>query len=194
MNKRQEQKERRRKEILAIGLDLFIRKGFVATKISDIAEQAGMSTGLMFHYFKSKEELYEELIRIGLSGSKAILPDEASEPLAYFSATARKVLDYAVNDPFVAKMFVLVNQAEFTNSTNITVQEHLRQDVETFTQFIKLIVNGQENGTIREGNPTALAIAFWAAVQGICEILALHPETPCPNSEWLVDILRRRDP
>lgn len=65
---RNEQKEKRRQEILNSGLDLFIHKGFTATKISDIAKKAKMSVGLLFHYFKSKEHLYEELIKFAMSG------------------------------------------------------------------------------------------------------------------------------
>ena len=68
MGIREEQREKRREEILAAGLDLFIRKGYVATKISDIAAQVGMSVGLLFHYFQSKENLYEELIKYGIQG------------------------------------------------------------------------------------------------------------------------------
>ncbi|HOT62852.1 MAG TPA: TetR/AcrR family transcriptional regulator [Treponemataceae bacterium] len=193
MNTRSEQKEKRRQEILNIGLDLFIRKGFAATKISDIAERANMSIGLLFHYFKSKEELYEELIQIGISGSKAILPDADTDPIAFFEATAKKVLDYAVNDPFTAKMFVLINQAEHGDGANESIMKHLQQDEETLASFAALIEEGQRNGTIRAGNAMALVVAFWAAIQGICEMIALNPDTPCPQSEWIVDILRRKE-
>ncbi|WP_319560750.1 TetR/AcrR family transcriptional regulator [Marispirochaeta sp.] len=192
MNKRAEQKEKRRKEILAVGLDLFIRKGFAATKISDIAEMAGMSAGLLFHYFESKEELFEELINIGIEASRSILPNAGSEPLTFFEDTAKRILDHAADDPFIAKMFVLINHAEQTDAANELVLKHLRQDEETYTRFSALMAEGQKKGTIREGNPTALTIAYWAAIQGVCEILALHPDTPCPKSEWIVDIIRRK--
>lgn len=69
METRKEQKERRRQEILFAALELFVSKGYVATKVTDIAQRANMSTGLMFHYFESKEKLYEELIRMGLEGT-----------------------------------------------------------------------------------------------------------------------------
>lgn len=62
-------KERRRQEILYAALELFVTKGYAATKITDIAKSANMSRGLMFHYFESKEKLYEELIRMGLEGT-----------------------------------------------------------------------------------------------------------------------------
>lgn len=69
MDTRKEKKERRRQEILYAALELFVTKGYAATKITDIAKSANMSRGLMFHYFESKEKLYEELIRMGLEGT-----------------------------------------------------------------------------------------------------------------------------
>ena len=71
METRKEQKEKRRQEILLAGLDLFVAKGYAATKITDIAKRANMSTGLLFHYFESKEKLYEELVTRGLRGTAA---------------------------------------------------------------------------------------------------------------------------
>ena len=46
-------------------LQLFIEKGYHETKVSDIAAAVPMSTGLMFHYFKSKEELLAALVAMG---------------------------------------------------------------------------------------------------------------------------------
>lgn len=43
-------------------LDLFSEKGFAATSISQIAERAGISKGLMYNYFKSKTQLLQELL------------------------------------------------------------------------------------------------------------------------------------
>ena len=73
MSKREEQKQQRRTQILGTALDLFIRKGYTATKISDISQAVGMSVGLLFHYFSSKENLYEELIKIGMSGPESMM-------------------------------------------------------------------------------------------------------------------------
>ena len=192
MTTRKKQKEKRRQEILDIGLDLLIHKGFAATKISDIAKKAKMSIGLLFHYFKSKEHLYEELIKIAMSGPKLVISGDKSDPLAFFEATTKQILEYAVNDPTVAKMFVLVKQAAYNDATPDSVKEMLKER-DALAQLALLIEKGQKNGTIRTGNPTALAWAYWAAIQGVCEELALNPGTPCPESEWIVDIIRRKE-
>ncbi|MFR8010088.1 MAG: helix-turn-helix domain-containing protein, partial [Gordonibacter urolithinfaciens] len=85
MVSRQEQRERRREEILRAALRLFVRKGYAGTKVGDIAEAVGMSTGLMFHYFESKEALYEELIGLGVGGPMAMMDGGAGgDAIAFF--------------------------------------------------------------------------------------------------------------
>ena len=189
---RKEQKEKRRKEILMTGLDLFVRKGYAATKITDISEAAGMSEGLLFHYFPSKEKLYEELISIGISGPKAVLSGIEGEPLGFFESAAKQIFYYIKTEPFVAKMFVLMAQATINDSAPAAVKKMLA-GVDHITPSVKKIRQGQKNGTIREGNPAALAAAFWGAVQGIAEFATISPNMPIPESEWIVDIIRRKD-
>ena len=56
-------KEERRQRILETAVKLFAVNGLAATKISRIASDSGMSQGLMYHYYRSKEEIYVALIR-----------------------------------------------------------------------------------------------------------------------------------
>lgn len=191
MGIREDQKEKRREEILSAGLDLFIRKGYTATKISDIAEQVGMSVGLLFHYFKSKEKLYEELIALGISGPMSVMDSSDMEPLQFFEGCAKQIFHYIQTEPFTAKMFVLMSQAFYNEAAPQIIKDKLR-DFDVFTPTTLLIKKGQANGTIREGNPYALATAFWCAIQGIAEQMAVDPNTPCPESDWIIDIIRRK--
>lgn len=195
MGIRDEQREKRRFEILQAALDLFISKGYAATKVSDIASKVGMSVGLMFHYFESKEKLYEELIKIGISGPMGVMAQGGAEPLEFFERSAAWIFEAIKKSPFTAKMFVLMGQA----AHQATVQDAAPQSVQealagfnVYPQTVSVIEQGQRDGTIREGEPLALAIAFWCAIQGIAEQLAVIPEFPCPRGEWIVDILRRK--
>ena len=122
MGIRKEQKETRRNEILAAGLDLFIRRGYSSTKISDIANQVGMSTGLLFHYYESKEKLYEELIRNGMSGPMRIMDDSNMEPIAFFEAKAKLIFDNIKSRPILSKYFVLMNQARYNEAASQSVK------------------------------------------------------------------------
>lgn len=107
MGVRNEQREKRKQEILAAALDLFIRRGYAATKISDIAQSVGMSVGLLFHYFESKEKLYESLVRYGISGPMSTMGFTGDESLRFFEETAEKIIHSIYEQPFIAKMFVL---------------------------------------------------------------------------------------
>lgn len=190
--KRTEQKEKRRQEILNAGLDLFIRKGYAATKVTDIAEDVGMSTGLLFHYFASKEQLYEELIKIGLQGPRSVMQLVAGlEPLEFFSKASEQIFTAMKADTFVAKMFVLVTQAMQHEAVPETVKA-LLGDFTAVEGSVSIIVAGQRQGSIRQGDPLALSVLFWGAISGVAEQVALNPAIPCPEPEWVIDILKGR--
>ncbi|WP_060678615.1 TetR/AcrR family transcriptional regulator [Virgibacillus halodenitrificans] len=55
-------RDQRYEEISNAALKIFARKGFAGTKISDITSSINLSHGLLYHYFKSKEEIYVALI------------------------------------------------------------------------------------------------------------------------------------
>jgi Transcriptional regulator len=191
MGARDEQREKRRREILEAALDLFIRKGYAATKISDIAKSVGMSVGLLFHYFESKEKLYESLIRYGVSGPmKTMLPTD-DEPLSFLEDTAERIIHNIHAQPFIAKMFVLMNQAFYNEATPQNAKA-LLQDFDIYTPTSLLMKKGQANGTIRDGDPNALGVAYWCAIQGIAEQAAVNPDLPCPESAWIIDMIRRK--
>lgn len=189
MGVREQQKEKRRQEILEAGLDLFIRKGYSATKIKDIADRVGMSVGLLFHYFETKEKLYEELVRIGISGPMGIMANMDMQPLEFFERSAEQIFYYIQSEPFTAKMFVLMNRVLYNESAPQAIQDMMK-DFDVFTPTAVIMKKGQENGTIREGDPYALGIAYWSAIQGIAELVAMNPSAPCPKSDWIVDIIR----
>lgn len=186
---RNEQKENRRQDILKAGLSLFIRKGYGSVKISDIAEKAGMSVGLLYHYFASIELLYEELITIAVSGRTGQYFPSYSDPLDYFSKSAQHIFDMAKSEPFVAELFVLVTQAQRNPPLSKDIKDKLAQN-DVITKSISLIKKGQRQGLIRKGNPQALTMAFWLSIQSYVEMLALNPEIPYPEIDWFVDMLK----
>jgi AcrR family transcriptional regulator len=67
-NKRERRKEARPGELLDAALDLFVEKGFAATRSEEVAARAGVSKGTLFLYFPSKEELFKAVVRENLSG------------------------------------------------------------------------------------------------------------------------------
>ena len=191
MDTRKEKKERRRQEILYAALELFVTKGYAATKITDIAKSANMSRGLMFHYFESKEKLYEELIRMGLEGTTYPGEQKYEHAIDFFMNFTEELFAYMKEQPVVAKFFVLMAEAQRSEAT----PEHIRDiamRVNVIEQFVPIVEWGQKEGTIKEGSPLVLSNAFWCSVQGIAERFATNQDIELPNSDWIVDIIRRK--
>ena len=68
---RQRRKQARPQELLDAALDLFVEKGFSATRSEEVAQRAGVSKGTLYLYYPSKEELLREVIRHDLVGEIA---------------------------------------------------------------------------------------------------------------------------
>ena len=63
MSTRKRRKEQRPEEILNAALEEFIAKGYAGTRLDDVARRAGISKGLVYVYFDTKEDLFEAVIR-----------------------------------------------------------------------------------------------------------------------------------
>lgn len=190
---REEQKAQRRQLIITKALELFVKKGYSETKIGDIAKASNMSVGLMFHYFESKEQLYAELVKMGVEGTNFPQEMNFENPLDYFKCFLDELFKYALAEPWVLYMFVLMSQARRGEG----VPEYIREmalSVNQIQQSAEVIEAGQKYGYFKEGNPMALAFTFWSSVQGVMEQLAVSPELikigALPQSDWLIDIIR----
>ena len=75
-HKRERRKEARPGELLEAALDLFVEKGYAATRAEEVAVRAGVSKGTLFLYFPSKDELFKAVVRENISGRFAQWSDE----------------------------------------------------------------------------------------------------------------------
>jgi TetR/AcrR family transcriptional regulator len=91
--KRERRKEARPGELLAAALDLFVEKGYAATRVEEVAQRAGVSKGTLFLYFSSKEELFKAVVRENISGRFA----EWGEELATFEGDSAELLCYCMS-------------------------------------------------------------------------------------------------
>lgn len=188
MTKREEQKAQRRADILSVSLDLFVKRGYGSTKVTDIVNEAHISMGLLFHYFGTKEQLYHELILLGQKSTEFNFDYQCS-PIEFFSRSANGILTLISKDTFAAKMLVFMTQALHNDGIPAQSKELLNQ-IDVIERSIPIVKQGQAIGEIRSGEPKALSVAFWGAIQGIAQQMVLRPDYPCPDSEWVTDILR----
>ncbi len=191
MDLRKEQKEKRKQEIIFASLELFVSKGYSATKITDIAKAVNMSTGLLFHYFESKEKLYEELVTMGTIGMEYPINQHCEHAIDFFTEFTTQLFDYMRQQPVMAKFFVLMAEAQRSLATPPHIKE-LAMKVDVIEQFVPIIQWGQQEGSIREGDPIVLSNAFWCSVQGIAERYATNQQIDLPKAEWIIDIIRKK--
>ena len=91
--KRERRKEARPGELLDAALDLFVEKGFAATRVEEVAARAGVSKGTLFLYFQSKEELFKAVVRENISGRFK----EWGEEFETFKGSTADMVTYCMN-------------------------------------------------------------------------------------------------
>jgi len=90
--RRTRRKDARPGELLSAALDLFVEKGFSATRVEEVAHRAGVSKGTLFLYFPSKEDLFKAVVREHLSGHLSRWSDE----IDHFEGNSAEMLRYAL--------------------------------------------------------------------------------------------------
>src|SRR6516225_859181 len=86
--KRERRKEARPGELLEAALDLFVEKGFAATRSEEVAVRAGVSKGTLYLYYPSKEELLKEVIRANVVNQIV----EGTDIIRQFEGTTSELL------------------------------------------------------------------------------------------------------
>lgn len=92
-HKRERRKGARPGELLDAALDLFVEKGFAATRVEEVAARAGVSKGTLFLYFQSKEELFKAVVCENISGHLKGWNDEFES----FEGSSADMLGYCMN-------------------------------------------------------------------------------------------------
>lgn len=192
LTKKEEQYEMRKWQILDIALNHFIRYGFYGTSTRKIAEEAGISSGLMFHYFPNKLALYEALVEIGCE-KLTIDSGEGESPLVFFEKQVDWFLSVATQNNFAARMFVFmglvaINAKDVSDRATQMIKEH---DVEAMS--VPYIEKGQELGEIRPGDPMTLSVLFYSSIQGFAETLVSRDDLKLPDREWFLAILKNEN-
>jgi len=164
-------REERKEQIQAEALRQFATKGLFATKIKDIAEGVGMAQGLIYHYYKSKEEIYVELIEDALdkmNSAAFMLREMQLAPHEKIKLAIEQLFHTIENSDDFTQTCRLITQA--VNST--AIPENAKKIIEEkrdipYQEMAKIMADGQKEGTIVKGDPNELAILFWTSINGL---------------------------
>ncbi len=174
-------KEERRQKILAGALELFSLNGAPGTKISDIARHTGMSNGLVYHYFASKEEIYTELIRTALDRL-----EQACRHLAALPLLPHEKIKYAIDElvktirtnPDAGRYHLFVTQA--IAAKNIPKEAAQILDAKRripYEVMAQIMEKGQQLGTVRPGRSEDLSFFFWVNINGMAQHQVMYGKT-----------------
>jgi len=143
----------RRTEILAAATRVFAEKGVARTKVTDIAAAAGLSNGLLYHYFASKEAVFEAIALEMVARAEADLKSDklrAVERLAYALMCRLEKLQARDVDASRVIMQAVLNGEVVTAGSRHVLLEHLRRLTGLMAE---LVAQAQREGDIADDVP-----------------------------------------
>ena len=173
---------------------LFAKKGLAGTNTREIAKEAGVSMGLMYHYYKSKEDLYSELVKFAVTSANELLVKleqetiSSKEKIEYF--TQNLLNNLKEENSTAPYYFALMNQVMLSSNLPKTAETYTQLAFESVYSLQAIIEAGQKTGEIKSGDPMSLAILYLSAQHGLCLFKLMAGDSfSIPNPLWINEIL-----
>ncbi|MGH2909255.1 MAG: TetR/AcrR family transcriptional regulator [Solirubrobacteraceae bacterium] len=157
----------KRRLILDAAVRVFARQGFHTCRVSDIADEAGVAYGLVYHYFSSKEQMLDTLFLDRWDVMLAAIAEaDASDrpPREKLGAVASFIIDSYRRDPDVMKVIIV----EVTRAANTFGRTHLVKIRDAYESIAGIVAAGQRDGEFGESiTPEFAAQAFYGSVEQV---------------------------
>ena len=155
----------KRRQILDAAIRVFARQGFHSTRVSDIADEAGVAYGLVYHYFPSKDEVLNELFSARWSlllGAIDEIDRSEGSPREKLGGVAAFIVDSYRYDPELMKVIIV----EVTRAANSFGRTHLPEIRRAYDSIAKIVADGQEEGVFRRDvDPSFASMSFYGAIE-----------------------------
>ena len=189
----QQIRDARRDAIVAAARRVFARNGLAATRTSDIAAEARISQGLLYHYFPTKEDLFTEIVEAAMRETVALTTRAAQAPgqaWVRLQDLCEQMRDGVLEYPEYPLVILQAHTSDAVPQKARSVIQTLGQY--TFEALVALVSQAQAEGTVVRGDPVELTIAFTACIQGLAlSRLQSANETPTlPTAQTLLRLLR----
>src|SRR4051812_44889340 len=157
----------KRRLILDAAVRVFARRGFNGCRVSDIADEAGVAYGLVYHYFRSKDEVLDTLflerwnvmldVTRGPAG-RDIAPRENPHAITSFIVASSR------HDPELMKVIIV----EVTRAANSFGRTHLAKIREAYALIAAIVERAQAEGRFKDTvTPEFAAMAFYGAIEQV---------------------------
>jgi len=155
----------KRRQILDAAIRVFARQGFHSCRVSDIADEAGVAYGLVYHYFKSKDEVLNELFTERWSLLLTAIDEVDREPIGArekLDAVAGFIIDSYRHDPDLMKVIIV----DVTRAANSFGRTHLAEIRRAYDLIAKIVADAQRSGTFRKDVDAEFAsMWFYGAIE-----------------------------
>ena len=158
--------ESKPRQILDAAVRVFAAQGYEESRVGDIAKEAGVAYGLVYHYYDSKDAVLEAVFREAwgrLLAAVALAEDLAGDAREQLSLVVKIVLRAWRDDPDLVRLLV----REVTRNPHI--QDELDEIGQAFASLERIVRRGQQAGTFRADLDPKLAA--WMLYGGLEEVL-----------------------
>jgi AcrR family transcriptional regulator len=157
----------KRRVILDAAVRVFARRGFNQCRVSDIADEAGVAYGLVYHYFRSKDEVLDTLFLERWNVMLDVIRELDGQPLPArekLYAIASFIVDSYRHDPELMKVIIV----EVTRAANSFGQTHLDKITEAYELIADIVARAQADGTFKDSvTPRFAAMAFYGVIEQV---------------------------
>ena len=167
----------KRRQILDAAIRVFATRGFHACRVSDVADEAGVAYGLVYHYFGSKEEilntLFTERWQIMLDAISEIDRQQEIPARDKLYLVASFIIDSYRHEPDLMKVIIV----EVTRAANSFGREHLAKIREAYDMIGQIVEGAQREGVFKqEISSDFAALMFYGAIEQLL-------------SGWIFDVI-----
>ena len=155
----------RRRQILDAAVRVFARQGFHSCRVSDIADEAGVAYGLVYHYFSSKEQVMNELFTERWSLLLQAIEEADGQEISgreKLDAVAGFIVESYRHDPELMKVIIV----EVTRAANSFGRTHLPDISQAYDSIARIVEGAQATGEFRRDvDPVFASMWFYGAIE-----------------------------
>lgn len=168
----------KRERILKAAIKVFARKGFYATRVSEIAKAAGVADGTIYLYFKNKDDVLISIFEDRIGQLNRIMREEAAKE-STVEDKIRRIVELQLG--------LLEGQRDLAEVVTVNLRQSSRllkqYAAPLFTEYLEtiagIIVAGQKEGVLRSDvNPRIAARSLWGALDGLALTWAMADADP----------------
>jgi AcrR family transcriptional regulator len=173
----EEMRKATREKIHSAAMQLFVHQSFGSTNVQDIADKAGISIGLLYRHYKTKDQLFHELVAYAVEGLKRNITffESGQSPKALLTQFVDEVYTDMIHGEELAHLLILIHQSLLAGAATASesYEEILQVNARLLDTTAQLIRQGQQLGEIFLGDAQEMAVFLYASIQGLAEMKVL---------------------